>query len=139
RSPPAKVTRTIMANALRRRASHCIGVVALALSIGAADAYNWLQFGGDDQHSGSNTAETTITRANVSALTQKYQVTLSATADSTPVFLEGVNTANGIKNLLFITTRDGQIIALDAQNGAPAWSHQYGPGACRINNHGDAC
>ena len=40
---------------------------------------------------------------------------------------------------LFVTTRDGRIIALDAQNGAVVWNHQYGPGACTINNGGSAC
>jgi hypothetical protein len=98
-----------------------------------------LQFGGDPQHSGNNTAETALTPANVSALVQKYLVTLPATADGAPVFLEGVTTLSGIKDLLFVTTRDGRVIALDAQNGAQVWSHQYGAGTCQINNTGGAC
>jgi outer membrane protein assembly factor BamB len=102
-------------------------------------AYDWLQFGGDPQHSGNNTAETALTPANVSALVQKYQVTLQATADGAPVFLEDVATPAGLKDLLFVTTRDGRVIALDAQTGAQIWSHQYGAGTCQINNTGGAC
>ena len=49
---------------------------------------------------------------------RRIGVTLLATADGAPVFLEGVTTPSGIKDLLFVTTRDGRIIALDAQNGA---------------------
>ena len=123
----------------QRRLIQCFAALGLALAIAPASAYDWLQFGGDDQHSGHNTAETIITRANVGALVQKYQVTLPATADGAPVFLESVDTPTGIRDLLFVTTRDGRIIALDAQNGAQVWSHQYGPGTCQINGTGGAC
>jgi len=126
-------------NARRGHLRHCIAVLALSVAAESVPAYDWLQFGGDPQHSGNNTAETALTPANVSALVQKYQVTLPATADVAPVFLEDVMTPSGIKDLLFVTTRDGRIIALDAQNGAQVWSRQYGPGTCRINNTGGAC
>ena len=126
-------------NARRGHLWHCVAVLALSVATESAPAYDWLQFGGDPQHSGNNTAETALTPANVSGLVQKYQVTLPAIADGAPVFLEGVTTTSGIKDLLFVTTRDGRIIALDAQNGAQAWSHQYGAGTCQINGTGGAC
>jgi Bacterial Ig-like domain (group 3)/PQQ-like domain len=126
-------------NARRGQLRHCIAALALSVATESALAYDWLQFGGDPQHSGNNTAETALTPANVSALVQKYQVTLLATADGAPVFLEGVTTPSGIKDLLFVTTRDGRIIALDAQNGAQVWTHQYGAGTCQINSTGGAC
>jgi outer membrane protein assembly factor BamB len=118
---------------------HCFVALALYFATGSACAYDWLQFGGDPQHSGNDAAETALTPANVSALVQKYQVALPATADGTPVFLEGVTTAAGVKDLLFVTTKDGHIIALDAHNGAQLWSQQSGPGTCQINNSGGAC
>jgi hypothetical protein len=117
----------------------CFCALAISLPIAPVHAYDWLQFGGDAQHSGRNTAETALTPSNVSALTQKYQVTLSATADGAPVFLEAVSTPMGAKDLLFVTTRDGRIIALDAQTGTQVWAHQYGPGTCQINLTGGAC
>ena len=117
----------------------CFAALGLSLALGSARAYDWLQFGGDPQHSGNNTAETVLTPANVSGLVQKYQVVLPAIADSTPVFLEGVTTPSGVKDLLFVTTKDGRIIALDAQSGTQAWTRQHGPGNCQINSTGGAC
>ncbi len=115
------------------------GVAVLSLVATSAHAYDWLQFGGDPQHSGRNSLESTITKANVASLVQKYSVSIGATADGAPVFLEAVSTPGGIKDLLFVTTMDGRIIALDAATGAIVWSHQYGPGTCKINNGGGAC
>ncbi|MEP6997453.1 MAG: hypothetical protein ABI900_07375, partial [Betaproteobacteria bacterium] len=84
-------------------------VAALSLlGIRCASAYDWLQFGGDSQHSGGNVAETILTPANVGALAVSYQVTLAGTADGAPVLLENVTTPGGVKNLLFVTTRDGR-------------------------------
>src|SRR5438876_10437937 len=117
----------------------CFCVLAISFPIAPAHAYDWLQFGGDAQHSGRNTAETVITPSNVSSLTKKYHVTLLGTADGAPVFLETVSTPLGTKDLLFVTTRDGRIIALDAQTGSQVWTHQYGPGTCQINRTGGPC
>jgi hypothetical protein len=130
-----------MANTYRRLVMQCLGalVCSLTLAIAPALAYDWLQFGGNPQHSGNNTAETFLNPVNVNSLVQKYQVTLPAVVDGTPMFLEAVTTPGGVRNLLFVTTQDGHIVALDAQTGATVWSHQYGPGACRINHTGSAC
>src|SRR2546430_240099 len=127
-----------LAHAHRVFLMRCLCAWALSLPIASAHAYDWLQFGGDAQHSGRNTAESTITPNNVSALVQKYQVTLPATADGAPVFLEGVSTPLGTKDLLFVTTGDGRIIALDAQTGTQVWAHQYGSGTCQTNLTGAA-
>src|SRR5205823_14326728 len=91
------------------------------------------------RHSGSNVFETTLTHASVNSLAPKYQATLPATVDGSPVFLEAVTTSSGVKDLLFVTTIAGHIIALDAQSGAQVWSRQYGPGGCRINNGSSPC
>jgi hypothetical protein len=120
-----------------------VRLVAFAALVGAVapqvHAYDWLQFGGNSQHSNNNTLETIITRANVSTLAQKYQVTLPAVVDGTPMFLQGITTPLGVKDLLFATTRDGRILALDSANGSTLWSHQYGPGSCLINGSGGSC
>src|SRR6476620_9622841 len=77
-------------------------------------AYDWPQFDGNPQHSGNNTQETILSSANVNNLVKRYQVSLPATVDGTPVFLENVNTPGGVKNLLFLTTTAGHILARDA-------------------------
>jgi outer membrane protein assembly factor BamB len=100
------------------------------------NSYDWLQFDGDASHSGSNTYETRISINSVNQLQLLFQVTLPGVADSSPVYLSNVTTAAGIRDLIFVTTRDGYITALDAQTGALVWSKQSGPDGCLINkNH----
>lgn len=47
-------------------------------------AYDWRQFNGDPAHSGNNTAETAITRANVTTLALAFQIALPDVADGAP-------------------------------------------------------
>ena len=105
--------------------------VAMALAATAAD---WPQFGYDAAHSGSNTAETTITAANVSQLISLYAspVTLSANVDSAPIYAANVQTSTGARDLLFLlgssnlfdggSSTMGTVFAVDASNGHIIWS-----------------
>lgn len=90
--------------------------------ISAASSYDWLQFDGSPQHTGVNTSETSISPSNVGSLTRLFQVTLPSTADGAPVYLTGVSTPSGTRDLVFVTTKAGHIIALDAHTGATVWS-----------------
>ena len=101
--------------------------------------YNWLQFNGGASHSGNNTLETTLTASNVNSLARLFQVTLPAVEDGAPVYLSQVSTPKGTRNLLFLTTKAGHILALDALTGETIWEHQYPAGSCRINNVGGPC
>ena len=97
---------------------------AIALPL-AARSTDWLQFGYDDAHSGNNTTETLISADNVAGLRQRYQVSLpTSNVDSAPIYLAGVVTAGGTKNLLFVLGEDGTLIAIDADVGSIVWSHQ---------------
>jgi len=87
-------------------------------------ATDWPQFGFDSRHSGNNTSESAITIANVHTLVQVYAVPLPTVSLAAPVFLERVNTAAGLKDVLFIETLDGRILAIDASNGGLLWSKQ---------------
>ena len=102
-----------------------LGVLAICTSASSAFAYDWLQFNGNAQHDGNNRLETRLDASNVSQLTRSYQITLPATADGAPVFLEQVTTPSGVKDLLFVNTTQGHIIALDAATGGTVWSKQY--------------
>lgn len=86
-----------------------------------AHAADWLQFGFDPAHSNNNDQETTIA-ANMGSLQLLFQAPLPASADGAPVYLSGVTTAAGQQNLLFLTTTDGHIVALDGQTGEQVWS-----------------
>ena len=123
-----------MRTRLFRSQAWMLSVAALAFAPGLATAYDWLQFNGDPAHSGNNTAETILGPGNAPSLTQKFQIALPAIADGAPVFLESVSTASGVKDLLFITTTDGWILALDAANGATVWSHQNAANGCIATN-----
>ncbi len=71
---------------------------------------------------------------NVSHLHQLFKISLPSVADGAPAYLNNVKTNAGTINLVFVTTKDGHIIALNAENGKMIWSHQYGTGNYRINN-----
>ncbi len=81
----------------------------------------WPAFDGGGQRSGINTSETTITSANVGTLTRKWQQALPSVADSSPVELPNVTTPMGVKMLLFLTTTNGSLVAVDAATGNPVW------------------
>lgn len=116
-----------------------LAFVVLAAFPLAARAYDWPTFGGGTMYQGDNDRETALTTANVGGLHRLFQVTLPAVADGVPVFLGGVATPMGTKDLLFVTTRAGQIVALDAHDGTQVWQRAYGPGDCRINGGASAC
>lgn len=98
-------------------------------------AYDWLQFNGDPQHSGNNTREEQISRGNVAALQLLYKVSLPGVVDGVPVFLAGVNTPAGAKDMLYVTTRGGELVALDARTGARIWTAQHpSRSPCYVNN-----
>ncbi len=131
----------------RRRFAPCRVPRALSLVAGGAALallstgclYNWTQFGGGAGHSGSNTAESTLTIANVATLHRVWQATLPATADGAPAYLGGVSSATGTRNLAFVTTRGGDIVAVDTATGATVWTKTFGPGTCKINNGSTTC
>lgn len=110
--------------------------VALAAQ---ASPYDWLQYNGNSRHDGNNTLETVLGASNVASLQFLFQASLPSVADGAPVYLANVATSGGPSDLLFVTTRAGHIIALDAATGAPVWSRQYGPGTCRINGGSTPC
>lgn len=117
----------------------CVALPLLVASGGTARATDWLQFGLDPQHSSNNAAEASISRSNVATLGQVFQATLPGVADGAPALLQNVTTPHGVKDLLFVTTKAGHIVALDARTGAIEWSAQYPAGSCRINGGSSVC
>src|SRR5579859_225987 len=101
---------------------------AIALLVAGLSAYDWPQFGYNSQHSGDNTQESVLNAGNVSNLQRFLHKSLPSVADGAPVFLSNVTTATGTRSLVFVTTKDGHIIALDWRTGATIWSHQNNGG-----------
>jgi outer membrane protein assembly factor BamB len=100
--------------------------VTFALNSFATD---WLQFGYDQAHSSNNTAEPGYATATGNKLVPAFAsgVSLAHQADSAPIFVGGVTTASGVKDVLFINSLDGTLVALDAKNGSLIWSKQPTP------------
>lgn len=126
-------------SASRLRFIAVIGLIASALVPLGAGAYDWPSLNGFSPYTGYNDQETVISAANVGGLHRLFSVTLPAVADGAPIALSGVKTAAGTQDLLFVTTREGHIVALDAHSGAQVWARQYGPGDCHINNGPTVC
>src|SRR5262245_4590600 len=105
---------------------------AAAMYAPTITAYDWLQFNGNSQHSGNNILERIISPGSVSALRLAFRVTLPSASDGSPVYLAGVSVAGVKRDLIFVTTKAGHIVALDARNGATIWSKQSNPGNCVI-------
>src|SRR5476651_683418 len=91
---------------LRQRAAQSTQVAGIA----------WTMFDGDAQKSGTNASEPLINKTNVSTLKQLWQVVLPV-SDGSPVYLAGASTAQGSKNLVYVTTKEGSLIAFDESTG----------------------
>ena len=103
-------------------------VFAFALAGSSARASDWPQWGFDARKSGVNAQETAIHSGNVASLHLLYRVALPAIPDGAPAFLAGVATSGGVKDLLFLTTKSGILLAVDAATGAVIWSKQPATG-----------
>jgi outer membrane protein assembly factor BamB len=64
----------------------------------------------------------------VSTLDLLFSVSLPEIADGAPAVATGIETALGTKDLLFVNTKAGRIVALDAATGAIIWSQQPATG-----------
>lgn len=111
----------------------------LALIPMVAAAYDWPQFNGNAQHYGNNTQETAINSGNVNTLKQLFSVTFSGENDGIPVYLGGVSTPNGVKDMLYLTMRDGSIMALDAHSGSTVWQHATHNANCTSTDGSNKC
>jgi outer membrane protein assembly factor BamB len=101
-----------------------VPLLMLLAAAPAAAAADWPQFGYDSRHTGSNPGEAMLGAANVTALHARYHVVLPGVVDGPPVFLQGAATPQGTRDLLFLETRRGMLLALDAATGATVWSRR---------------
>ena len=96
-----------------------------ATSSPAAVSHDWVRFGFDAARSGVNPGEAALTPETVGRLHRLWQVRLPGVADSSPILLHGLALPDGsTRDVLYVTTRDGRLLAVDAASGAIIWSHQ---------------
>ena len=111
-------------------------IAALLFTIGGifeqAHATNWLQTGYDVAHSGFNRAERGYPTQAGNRVPYHYALPASAgLIDSAPVYLGGVATPAGTRNVLFMVSKNGTLLALDADSHSlnVLWSkHPSGTG-----------
>jgi outer membrane protein assembly factor BamB len=101
---------------------HTALLAGVSLNTADALATDWPQWGFEPAHGANNTAETAVSAANVAQLEQKYAVALTDRSNAAPVFAQGIATAAGTKDLLFVTAQTGRVTALDAADGSVVWT-----------------
>ena len=85
----------------------------------------WPVFGFDSARTSVNPRETALNTGTVGGLHRLWSVALPDVADSSPVYLHGLRLPDGSTvDVLYLTTRDGHLVALNAANGKVPWSVQ---------------
>ncbi len=100
---------------------HCAGGDMTAVPTPLRLAAVW----GDAAHSNNNHREHVITRASLPRMHLLFRVALPAISNGAAVYRHHVHTQRGVLDLVFLSTIEGDTMALDAQTGATVWSHRY--------------
>ena len=112
----------------RRSTARCIGcasaLIALAACAGASRAASagndWTRFGWNAVRSSAPTFSTGIAAGQIASL-KRQQVQLDGTADSSPIYLHGVEVGGTTHDVFFVTTTYGKTEAIDAASGNVLW------------------
>jgi outer membrane protein assembly factor BamB len=93
---------------------------------------DWLTWGYDPERTGWNQGETALSKDNVSKLKLLWGTQLSTPPKdvvlatlTAPLVVEGVNTPQGKKNLVFLIGSDDTVFALDADSGKVLWQKTF--------------
>ena len=93
---------------------------------------DWTTWGYDQERTGWNKGETSFTTNNVSGLKLLWNTQLSTPPKvivlstlTAPLVAEGVSTAHGAKNLVFLLGADDTVFALDADTGKVFWQKTF--------------
>ena len=120
-----------------------IGSLAYVLTKGKFKAYHgsaltgdiaWPVFDGGLDSPGTNYKESTLNAGNVSGLVKLWKSPTPAAADSAIVEWPNVTTAGGVKDLVFVNTVKGNLLAFDAATGAKVW--EADPSSTNYNGQG---
>jgi len=98
----------------------------------------------DTARTGQNTAETTLTPANVNSTQfgKKFTVALDGHVYAQPLYLANVSIAGGTHNVLYVATAHDSVYAIDADSGAVLWQQSFinpGAGITTVSNNDVAC
>ena len=93
----------------------------LGPSLFPARGVDWPVWGFDPARSSFNSAETTLTVANVHSLRERWQIPLGDVADSAPILLQRVRVGSSYRPMLFETLRNGATLGIEAMSGRVVW------------------
>jgi outer membrane protein assembly factor BamB len=86
---------------------------------------NWIGFGYDAAGSRVNPTERQISATTVQGLHRLWQTALPDVADSSPAYVPALTFPDGTThNVLYLTTKSGSLVALDADAGTQLWVHK---------------
>jgi outer membrane protein assembly factor BamB len=104
----------------------------IGLAQNPAPGRDWTTWGYDQERTGWNKGETSLTPNNVSGLKLLWNTQLSTPPKvivlstlTAPLVAEGVRTAHGKKNLVFLLGADDTVFALDADTGKGLWQKTF--------------
>ena len=96
-------------------------IPSLIENVRASSQVVWPAFDGGGARTGVFTGESVFTTSNVNTMTQLWQQILPYKTNGAPVYASSVVTAAGTKDLVFFTTQQGSLVALDAATGNQVW------------------
>lgn len=120
------------------RFSSMLGLAAAVVlpPLGAAlAAQDWTTYAFDNQRTGYNPGETTLDTKNVGQLKRQWSTGLGGPSITQPLVATGVATAHGTRDLVYVGTQSGALLALDRRTGAVAWRKQLGAVAPCSTDH----
>jgi len=106
---------------------HLAFILAAICAWAGATATDWPQFGYDQAHSGFNRQEHGYPTPDGNTVLFHYSLPAGTDiVDGAPVYLAGVQTDSGTKNLLFALSNNGTQLALNADSPSldVVWSHK---------------
>ncbi len=97
-----------------------------------APARDWTTWGYDQERTGWNKGETSLSKSNVSRMKLLWNTQLTTPPQgivlstlTAPLVAEGVQTPQGPRNLLFLLGADDTIFAVDADTGKIVWQKTF--------------
>jgi outer membrane protein assembly factor BamB len=101
-----------------------LAVLVLACAPALVFSQNVLTYHNNNARTGLNSAETTLTPANVNstAFGKLFTLSVDGLVDAEPLYLSAVSIAgSGTHNVLIVATEHDSVYAFDADTGSPLW------------------
>jgi len=95
---------------------------------------SWRVFDGGVDDPGTNYSESALNTSNVSKLKVLWRASTPAAADDSVVEEAAVSTSSGLKNMVFVNTIKGNLIAYNALTGTKIWERD--PSSANFNGQG---